>query len=362
MKKSLIIILWLLAVLSVTAQKTKGDIKDTVEQNRFYPVVDTLQAVSLFKDDATLLIKLISNFTEFLKPKYDDSYLPASMIVKLSPNDSIVKNIRIKARGKSRKEMCMFPPVKLNFKTDPIKLPGYEGVDKMKMVTHCRPNKLFTTYILKEYLIYKIYNAITDYSLRVRLIMVDYVDTGKKGFHESRYGFLIEPMKLLARRLGAEEIKDRTVMYNELDPLAADRVALFNYMIANGDWQYQSSHNLKFIKVLNLNTQGAYPIPYDFDFSGFVNAEYAEPQKWNMVDNVMERDYLGFCRETPDNFNELKKEFLDAEPKIYDIIMNFEPLPLKARKRLKQYIQSFYKELKNKNAYSIITRNCRKPY
>jgi len=55
-------------------------------------------------------------------------------------------------------------------------------------------------------------------------------------------------------------------------------------------------------------------------------------------------------------------EFLAAEQQIYDIIMGFEPLKLNERKRLKWYIEDFYKELKYKNAFKIITANCRKPY
>ncbi len=363
MKKYLILFTGLFLVLSVTAQKTTGDLRDTIEQNRFDPVVDTIQAGSIFENDAPLSIKLISDFTTFLKPRYNNKYLPAKLIVKLpSSNDSIVKEIRIKARGKSRKEICQFPPIKLNFKTDPIKNPDYEGVNKMKMVTHCKGSKLYSMYILKEYLIYKLYNAITEYSLKVRLLKIDYVDTGKKGFQESRYGFLIEPMKVLAERLNAVVIETKVVKYNELDQLAADRVALFNYMVGNGDWQFQTSHNIKFIKILDMNIPGAYPIPYDFDFSGFVNTDYGAPQPWNAVENIRERDYMGFCRDTPDNFNKLKKEFLAAEQEVFDIIMNFEPLSESERKRLKWYMEEFYKDLKYKNAYSIITANCREPY
>ncbi len=363
MKKYLIFFAGLFLVFSVAAQKTNTNVLDTVEQNRFEPVVDTIQAGSIFDDDAPLSIKLISDFTKFIKPKYNNKYLPAKLIVELpATHDSIVKDIRIKARGKSRKAMCQFPPVKLNFKTDPIKNPDYKGVNKMKMVTHCKGSKLYSMYILKEYLIYKIYNLITDYSLRVRLLEISYEDTGKKGYKESRYGFLIEPMKVLADRVGAVEIEAKVVKYNELDPLAADRVALFNYMVGNGDWQYQTSHNIKFIKILDANKPGAFPIPYDFDFSGFVNSHYAAPQPWNTVEKVTDRDYMGFCRNSPDNFNKLKEEFFSAEQKIYDLIMNFKPLLQSERKRLKWYIEDFYKELKYKNAFSIITTSCREPY
>jgi len=361
MKKYTVLFIGLFVVSCLHAQ-VKKEVKDTLTQSRYEPVSDTIQAGGLFESDSPLNITLISDFTSFMKPKYDDKYLPAKLIVHLPSNDSIVKNIRIKTRGKSRKKMCMFPPIKLNFKTDPIKDPDMEGVKKVKMVTFCKSSMIYNSYILKEYLIYKLYNAVTDYSLRVRLLKVDYEDTGKKGFNHSRYGFVIEPMKALVKRMNAVEIETKVVMYNQLDQLAADRVALLNYMIGNTDWQYQTSHNLKFVRILDINTPGAVPIPYDFDFSGFVGTDYAAPQEWSNVDDIRDRDYMGFCRDTPDNFNKLKDEYLAAEQEIYDIIMGFEPLSEKERKRLLWYIEEFYKELKYKNAFKIITSSCREPY
>ena len=361
--RNLFLILSFALTFSVAAQK-KTSLSDTVEQNRFELVSDTISSYTgkLFENDYPISIILKSDFTSFLKPKYDDKYIPAELTVKLPNNDSIVKNIRIKTRGKSRKKMCHFPPIKLNFKTDPILNPDYEGINKMKMVTHCKGNNIFNTYILEEYLIYKLYNAITDYSLRVRLLKIEYQDTGKKKLHNQRYGFVIEPVEALAKRTGAVKVESDAVRYKELDPLAADRVALFNYMIGNTDWQYKSSHNIKYIKILDINIPGAYPIPYDFDYAGIINTEYAAPQEWSYVDNVRERDYMGFCRNSDENFKILKKEFLDAEDKIYNIINSFEPLNPKDRKQMLWYIEEFYKELKLKNGYKIINSSCREPY
>ena len=362
MKKIITVILALLVFSQLYGQEVDSLQQAAMQNSKFEPVTDTVYTGKLFEGDTPIDITLISDFTSFVKPNNDDKYMPAKLIVHLPNNDSIVKNIRIKTRGKQRKEMCNFPPIKLNFKTDPIKNPDYEGINKMKMVTFCKESKIFNDYILKEYLIYRIYNLITDYSFKVRLLKIDYEDTGKKGMNTSKFGFVIEPLKALAKRLNAVEVESKAIPYSQLDPLSADRVALFNYMIGNTDWYYKSSHNIKFIKVLDLNVTGAYVIPYDFDFSGFVNTHYAMPQEWSMSETIQERDYMGFCRPTDTNFEILKKEFLNAEQKIYDLIENFEYLPKSEKKRLKWYMEEFYKELKSKNAYKIITSNCRKPY
>ena len=353
--------IWL-ALFNIYGQEIDSVQQAALNNNKFDPITDTIYAGTLFEDDFTLSITLKSDFTEFTKSKNHDKYLPAELIVHLPNNDSIVKTIRIKTRGKSRKEMCNFPPIKLNFKKDPIKNPDYKGVNKMKMVTHCKGSKIFNGYTLKEYLVYKLYNAITNYSLNARLLKIDYIDTGKKKINQSRYGFVIEPIEAMATRVNAVQIETKLVAYHELDALSADRVALFNYMVGNTDWLYKGSHNIKFIKILDIKIPGAYVIPYDFDYSGFINTHYSIPQEWSNAEIVTERDYLGFCRPNDDNFNILREEYLSAENKVYETIMSFESLPIRERERLKWYIQGFYKELKLKAAYRVICSDCRDPY
>ena len=55
--------------------------------------------------------------------------------------------------------------------TGPVK-----RLNKVKLVTHCRGANKYDAYVLKEYLAYKIYNELTDYSLRVRLLEIEYVE------------------------------------------------------------------------------------------------------------------------------------------------------------------------------------------
>ncbi|MFC2096584.1 hypothetical protein ACFLQ3_02680 [Bacteroidota bacterium] len=38
------------------------------------------------------------------------------------------------------------------------------------------------------------------------------------------------------------------------------------------------------------------PVPYDFDFAGLVNADYANPAEVLDIENVTERYFLGLCR------------------------------------------------------------------
>ena len=65
------------------------------------------------------------------------------------------------------------------------------------MVTHCQYGN--EDYLFKEYLIYKLYNVLTDNSFRVRLVKIEYINTHKKANPIKTYAFLIEPLDLLGR-------------------------------------------------------------------------------------------------------------------------------------------------------------------
>jgi len=70
---------------------------------------------------------------------------------------------------------------------------------------------------------------------------------------------------------------------------------LFNYMIGNTDWSPVYFHNVKLIRTESADFL---TVPYDFDFSGIVNARYAsvDPSLQDRIRRVRNRLYRGFCR------------------------------------------------------------------
>ena len=100
-------------------------------------------------------------------------------------------------------------------------------------------------YLFKEYLIYKLYNVLTDYSFRVRLASVDYISTYQKNKVIRSYGFFIEPIELLAERIQAVPVESPALNQKNIIPEMMDRVAIFNYMIGNTDWSVPGQHNCK---------------------------------------------------------------------------------------------------------------------
>jgi hypothetical protein len=129
-----------------------------------------------------------------------------------------------------------------------------------------------------------------------------------------------------------------------------DRLAIFNYMIGNTDWSVPNQHNCKIISPLEVNSSGlGIVIPYDFDYSGLVNADYAVPYEPLGLSSVRERRYVGICR-TEDAFINALREFKEKKEEFYKIINDFPLLDKRNRKEMIDYLDSFYSRFDNKNS------------
>ncbi len=115
--------------------------------------------------------------------------------------------VRVKAGGSTGGTIAMIPPFWLNIRYSGIEAEELEGIRRMKMVTRCRSAREYEDYVLREYLVYRIYNLVTPYSFRVRLVRLKIIDTGRKNRETEEWAFLIEPEEMMARRLDASVIK-----------------------------------------------------------------------------------------------------------------------------------------------------------
>ena len=270
--------------------------------------------------------------------------MPALFTYHFSETDSISCNIRIKARGQSRIKYCSFPPVMLNFKnTDKENFHNYGSV---KLVSHCLYSKQGDINIFKEYLIYKLYNELTPFSFNVQLFKIKYIDTQltKKGKLKKpviRYGFIIEPLDLLANRLKCTESSSHLSMGN-IEDYGLDRVAMFNYLIGNADWSVARGQNIKLIEQIKDSiTTETIPIPYDFDFSGLVSASYAVPSEESLIQNIKDRYYKGLCRDTETLRAQIN--LLQSKRSVFNsIIKNFQLLDDSEKEEMLNYLDSFF--------------------
>lgn len=354
--KSLWLILFLMLPIFLLAQESNN----SDENSLFEPISETLDNTGIFENEKPLEITLKYDITSFIRHKAKGKYLDAELCLHINETDSVVKDIRLKARGNFRKGHCFFPPIYLNFKTDPIKKTELEGIKKIKLVTHCSSSKVYQTYILREYLAYKLYNVLSENSFRVRLVDIKYIDTGKKGRNYKRMGFMIEPIEALVGRTNSTEINPEVVVGADVGEEAANVVALFNYMIGNTDWRFKGGHNMKYIKALDKVTTKVIPVPYDYDYAGFVGTSYANPQEWTSLKNTRDREYLGYCRTDETDYQKAIDLFVRNKDEILSEIKSFDYLEEKERNSLTRYLEDFYALTQNPKALvNVLKRECR---
>jgi hypothetical protein len=201
--------------------------------------------------------------------------------------------------------------------------------------------------LLKEYLIYKIYNLITDKSFRVRLLDLSYRDSSGLKKTVTQHAFLLEDVKELAKRNNCTDWTD--LDSKKFNSETTDRrqmtiVAIFEYMIGNTDWSVPANHNVKIIHSKNDSLSRPYVVPYDFDFSGFVNTNYSFPDERLGIETVRERLYRGFPR-TMEELNIAIDIFNKQKTNIYALIDNFNLLTQFTKKDVKLYLDDFYKTI-----------------
>jgi len=261
----------------------------------FLLVCNTGYASPLFEDDSVLEFTLEGSLAAVMKDAKKRREQPFT----LRMNGASV-DVAVRVRGNSRIEHCQFRPLRLNFSSDDTDDTVFAGYDKIKLVTHCKKTADYEQNVLEEYAAYRIMNVLSDISYRTRLVRVRYVDTDKPDDTRQHFGFLIEPDKALASRLGAELLTVRDVARKMFDNRHAALVYVFQYLIANTDWSH-----VRFIddevcchngRLLGIDEQKYY-VPYDFDLSGLVSARYARPQPKLRLRSVRVRRYRGYCIE-----------------------------------------------------------------
>jgi len=259
-------------------------------------------------------------------------------------------NTEVKLRGKFRRMKCTeMPPLKLKFKKGDLAAVGLSSSNDMKMVTHCiEERQVAKELILKEYLAYKLYNQITDESFRVQLLNVTYKDinTGEK---TKQWAFLIEDTAQLRSRLGAEKFKEAVADEAAFDKNQTKTMAVFEYMIGNADWKAITGKNAKIIR----KGDKLMAIPYDFDFSGLVNAPYATANSNYHLTSKQDRVYLGFEDDLTDiepTFN----LFLQKQEQLIATVKDFKVLNASSRREIISYLETFFEagaNFKTKDSY-----------
>jgi hypothetical protein len=84
-------------------------------------------------------------------------------------------------------------------------------------------------------------------------------------------------------------------------------------------------------------------VPYDFDYTGLVNAHYAVPGEGLPIESVRERYFLGPCRNEGD-YEEIVDHFKDFYEPIIHYLEEFQYLEEDQREDMIEYIKDFYRQ------------------
>ena len=273
--------------------------------------------------------------------------------------------VALSVRGITRRssDICDFPPLRVQFTAAPPANSLFAGQKKLKLVTHCKSSASFQQYVLLEYSAYKMYNVLTPHSFLVRLANVDYRDESGRPI-VSRIGYFLEDLSDLARRNGLRQTNaPNLIPLADLSPTDAARYALFQDMIANHDWSMRAGpegkdccHNAELIGPL---APGAtIPVPYDFDFSGYVDAPYATPPDALHISSVRQRVYRGYCADNAEVLA-VARQMRDARPQMMAAITSTPGLdPQRAAKAI-SYLDGFFADIASDDAVnSRLLRRC----
>ncbi|MDX1667576.1 MAG: hypothetical protein R3350_10115 [Saprospiraceae bacterium] len=306
----------------------------------------------LYQEDP-VRIQVKINFDTLISKRNTEDYIPATVTFpdKLPAHpDSWEAEIRV--RGRYRRRICDMPPLRLKFDKEALENAGMTKHNSHKLVTHCLEEQTDDRLVMREYLVYKLYNILTDQSYRVQLVEIEYVDAAS-GNKLKHYGILQEDIDQLEDRLGREECEDcYGLTMEKFDASTIHLHDLFHFMIGNEDWSVRMVRNLKLFYSEEKDNYLA--VPYDFDFSGFVNASYAIPNQDHDLDSPRDRIFLGFA-EKEEELAEALQTFREKEEVFYQFIDEFELLDKRERKDAKRYISSFYRALDRGKLFEVVS-------
>lgn len=325
--------------------------------NSFFAQSQVVDSIKFFDEDGIIEMTLTTDIAKMQKEKGVNMFQPATVGLRFPDNSIVAEPVTVAPRGHFRREYCNIPPILIDFSTPTS--PRLSPLGKLKLVIGCGSNGNDEQLLLKEYLIYKMYNLLDDKSFRVRLLKVNYIDTRNKVKTFWQYAFLIEDDKDLAVRNNCIKKPKAQYASESTDRETMTKVAVFEYMISNGDWSVPNNHNIRLIYEKNNPAALPYAVPYDFDHSGFVNASYATPNELLGTESVTERVYRGF----PRTMEELQKTldiFRAKKESITALINNCTYLQTKVKKEAVDYLNEFYKTINDKRqVQSVFIDNAR---
>lgn len=328
-----------------------------------------MPVTALFASDEILTVTIEGPLSSIFKERDDDKEeFDATLRYAVADGGEVTVPIELRTRGAFRlqQRVCSFPPLRVDVDSADVEGTLFAGLDKIKVVTHCQDKREeYEQNTLLEYLLYRAYNLFTEESFRARLAHITYVDTDAKRDTVTRYAFFIEPVEVLAARNGYEVLEVPQVPPSQMQQGSLTRYEMYQYMIGNTDWdpfkpkqgEPFCCHNGELIG--SMMDIVVIPVPYDFDWSGVVNARYAKPAEVLGIRTVRQRRFWGICRSDAE-WRALIPEFQARQDAVYQLFRSQPGLEPKRVEQTLEYLDEFYKLIGDADdAVGLFGRECR---
>ena len=338
-----------------------AQIEDWPTPEQFAERAAAAESSPLFQSDEPLKMALRTDI-DFLRSERNDTIEVEGTLTFLDMDGTEVTrpvDTRVRGNFRLRRDICNFPPLRLDFPRSEMDGTVFEGQNRLKLVTPCQDDRSeYQRYVFDEYLAYKVLNLLTPASYRVRLVEITYEDVNDDYDMRTKYGFLIESDEQMAERNRAVHLEAPQMHPMMADGEQAAVTGMFAYMIGNTDWSAVMFHNAE---VMRTEDGRHLTVPYDFDHAGVVDARYATvaPQIADRIRNVRQRLFREFCRPELDHgrmamvFNAQR----DAITELYRSFPYYED-PDHAEDAL-EYYEDFWEVIDDPRQFERrITRDC----
>lgn len=305
---------------------------------------------SLFRSEEIIQLELRSDFKAIEANRTGVAgHFDGELIYNFPGGKTEKFSVKVMVRGNFRlnPEICSFPPLLVNFKGKEVKNTIFDNQNKLKLVTPCQDEED----VIEEYMIYKMYNEVTDLSMKVRLAKILYYDTATDRKLFEKYSFFLEDKDKVAKRNGLVA-KDRFVTPFDLNQENFKKMALFEYLVGNKDWHVTSRKNIVLMHSEDPAV-GLIAVPYDFDLSGLVDAEYSKPEGVPEYALADKRIYKGLCY-TNDELKDVFEFYRNLKPEFESLINSQELISKYSRKQIIRYIGDFYSVIDNENLFKKV--------
>lgn len=308
--------------------------------------------VDVFEEEGYLKIHISSDFDQFSEERLEGKYQKAMMVTTISDSLESRIPIRIKPRGKSRRRLCDLPPIKLDLKKTTVIKESLQSIEKLKVVSPCKSGSVYENVLFKEFLVYKLFNVLTDKSFRVRLIELTLENTGENPWEQKQFGFIIEEGDAVGERLKMDYVNKFSLLPSMVNQEYYALLAMFEFMIGNPDWSLTGGQNLKTFRQGNEEPENTYSLPYDFDVASIVNAPYAVPPPVGQTE-VSLRPFNGVCLEV-DQLQQAFDYMSSNQEELFATVEEFPYLPKGQKKKMANYMKTFFNQLQKSNTWKRI--------